>query len=353
MLRHEFLYDPIEKTADMKVEEFTKYTDINKSHNGRTDEDTIKEIKTEYFKFVANQMCTQEEQDHANEIWDFVSKKLEQNPGLAAFTLDYKGAESLYFFPWLKNVFLSPSAALEMAYGFGEDIYGNWNDDTLDDPIDFFIRNDPTFVYNRERQLYLADLATTIYDKAWYRSDGVPSKIVDFGAGHLAWARWGGFGFDPRYIQIYAYDKDPKIDPKEFFTDDPKDLGVHFEHGDLMEHVNDPAASGADLVILGGVVSYIPKTIFSQAVMMPIYHLLIPGGVFFFDLQIDCPYLRRSMSIFDWPKMYLTDDVPTAIKEIEALRSEFWQKGLKFSVEYAVDTYNASPSAVMVTMQKL
>lgn len=357
MQRHQYLHDPVERTADMNITEFTKYTDIVKNQIGPTENSLVKEIKDRYFKFVDSHSSTEEERSQATKAWEYVLPKIEINAGLANFILDYRGAESLYFFPWLINVSRSPSTALEMAYGAGEDIFGEWKYDVGEDPIDFFVKNDPTFVYNRERQLYVADLASSVYDNAIVTYEEHPRKIVDFGAGRLAWARWHGFKFASAYVCINAYDKDPSIDFNEIFNIDnaEESLGIRFKHGDLMTFVNDPEAAYADLAILGGVASYIHQKVFMQAVVMPIYHLLNRGGIFFFDLQIDCPYLRRSMAIFDWPKMYLDgrSSVAETIAEVEQMRKQFWHEGLKFGVEYAVDTYNESPSALMVTMQKL
>ena len=353
MIRHDYLYDPVERTADMNITEFTKYTEIANAQVGPTDDSIVAEIKDRYFKFIERQSCTNSERKHASSVWGIVASKIKSNAGLARFTLDYNGTESLCFFPWLINVSRSPSKALEMAYGAGEDIFGDWCDEITDDPIVFFVKNDPTFVYNRERQLYVADLAAAIVGNTPIH--GKPGKIVDFGAGRLAWARWHGFEPDSKFVNIYAYDRDSTIALEDLFHTSPERLGIKFKHGDLMEHVNSPEATHADLIILGGVASYIPKEIFSQAVVMPIYHLLNTGGTFFFDLQMDCPYLRRSMSIFDWPKMYLDgrDSAAKVIAEVEEMRKAFWHKGLKFSAEYTLDTYNESPSAVMVTMQKL
>lgn len=356
MLRHDFLTDHVKRTADMNITEFTKYTEITNNQVGPTNDQLVSEIKNRYSKFVSEHLSTEKDLHKAEEVWDFVSNKLKMNAGLARFTLDYKGMESLYFFPWLVNVFRSPSTALEMAYGAGEDIFGNWcSQIEEEDPIMFFVANDPTFVYNRERQIYVADLVSTIRDRAIERNDDKPAKIVDFGAGNMAWARWHGVKLDPKLMDIYAYDKDSSIKPELLFEKSPNELGIKFRHGDLMVYVNDPEAVNAELIILGGVATYIPKQIFSQAVLMPIYHLLKDGGMFFFDLQVDCPYLRRSMSIFDWPKMYLDgrENAVNAIAELEEMRKKLWQDGLKFSTEYAVDTYNEFPSAVMVTLQKL
>lgn len=350
MLRHLHLIDPVKRTKDMEVSEFTKYTHIRRAQVGRTDPKIVSDIKQEFY----DKHLKKTSQEELDKLWSFVGPKIEENAGLAQFILDYDGAGSEYFFPWLMNIFRSPSLALEMSYGAGTNLDGEWVEKIpKDDPIDFFVRNDPTFVYNRERQRYVADLVTTVQDNDFGCFEHL-SKVVDLGAGRLAWARWHNFQFKPENQTIMAFDKDPSIKAEELFPGKKlKDLGLTFKHGDLMVQVNNVDCREANLIILGGVKSYIRDDIFAQAVLMPVYHLLAPDGVFYFDIQVDCPYLQRSMSIFDWPEMYLPVSVEKAIASIENMRKSFWETGNKFSAEYAVDTYNESPTAIMVTMQKV
>ncbi|MBQ3292792.1 hypothetical protein IJG93_00575 [Candidatus Saccharibacteria bacterium] len=349
MFKHAYLSDPIERTDDMKVEAFSKYTEINRVEFS-TKPELVKEIKTQFFEFAESAKV---DEAMITKLWGFVGTKIKENPGLANFTLDYNGAKSNFFFPWLINIFRSPATALEMSYGAGTDLHGNWIRNVPEnDPIDYFVRNDPTFVYNRERQLYLANLASCLRDVAFDSDE--KKKIVDFGAGMLAWVRWHGFVPQPHQIEIYAYDKDPSIRPETLFPgEDLEALGIRYKHGDLMVQVRNHECDGADLAILGGVASYIPPDIFAEKVVKAIYALLNHGGIFFYDLQVKCPYLERSMSIFDWPTMYLADNVETAIKNVEKVRRRLWREGLKFAAEYAVDTYNENPSAVMIMLQKV
>ena len=354
MLRHSHLYDPINHDFVMKDEDFTKYVELCEKQVGPTPSEMVEEIKTKFMALAESLVNTDEEIAHVEKIWAFVEPKLQQNLGLAQFTLDYSGAESDFFFPWLISVFRSPAHALEMSYGAGYDLSGNWSIGTIGDPIELFVKNDPTFVYNRERQLRVADLASSIYDIAW--DSNSTRKIVDFGAGMMAWARWHGYDYrniDRSYVEIYAFDKDPTIKPDELFDVPLEDLGIHYKHGDLFSQIQNPICRSADLVILGGVASYIPSDVFAQKIIPAIYQLLSNEGSFFYDLQLDCPYLRRSIKLWDWPDMSLPDSATAAIDAVEAVRKNLWQNSIKFSAEYAVDTYNATPSAVMVTLTKL
>ncbi|MDO4753011.1 MAG: hypothetical protein Q4A36_02170 [Candidatus Saccharibacteria bacterium] len=350
MIRTRSVFDPVERTAAMRTDEFSKYVDINSASIGATDEKVVEDIRNIFFS-------SHSDIDVAllDDIWGIIGPKIIKNPGLAQFTLDYNGAGSDYFFPWLISVFTSPSKALEMAYGAGADLCGVWDLQILDsnDPIVPFVRNDPTFVYNRERQLHVADLATIISEQ-----NHSYTKVVDYGAGRLAWARW--HGYDPRekaWQAIYAFDSDLSIDPGELFGVNKETLesecNIHFKHGNLAEELVNPNCSNANLVVLGGVASYIPIEVFSERIIPAIYQLLIKNGVFFFDYQLDCPYLRRSMSIFDWPKMELFSSSTIAIETVESVRKKLWNNGIKFSAEYTLDTYNQHPSSVMITLQKV
>ena len=347
MLRHKLL-EPIKR--DYKEIEFAKYVEIHRQQTNPTDKDLADQLKDEFY--ASHESV---EQAKLDKIWKFVGPKVEANAGLAEFIRDYQGHKSEYFFPWLVNVFRSPATALEISYGAGPNLNGDWYEDILDtdDPIVPFIKDDPAFVYNRERQLIVADLASSIQDIGARELKKRPLKIVDFGAGRLAWIRRHGFSADPGLVQIYAFDRDPSIKPEQLFDEDLESLGVHFKHGDFTAQFNNPDCREADLIILGGVASYIPTSDFSLKIIPAIYNLLNPGGVFFFDLQIDCPCYQHSIDILDWPEFDLPASVSAAVDRVETIRKSLWLSGLTLNAEYQVDTYNKISSAVMITMQKI
>lgn len=349
MVRNSGISDPIQRTREMKEIEFTKYTDIREAQlasDTMTDTDLVDKIRKDFYM-----SHTDVNDKNLDKIWAVLGPKIGQNAGLAQFTLDYQGAESKYFFPWLKAVYTSPSRALEMSYGAGRDLNGTWVERTdTDDPIEGFVCDDPTFVYNRERQMYVADLVTTLQKKA---TKSAPSKVMDLGAGRLAWARWHGFKFDPSRQKIIACDTDNTITPEELFTYPLEELGITYKICDMSTVLTDTGYAGADLIMLGGVASYVRMEIFTQKIIPAVWRLLRNGGAFFFDLQADCPYLRRSMSIFDWPKMHFYGTAAETIALMEKIRKDLWKLGMKFGAEYTLDTYNAVPSSVMVLFTKL
>ena len=352
MIRTRRLVDPIESHRPVITKEFDfdRYVDIHKAQTEPTDTELVEKIKEQFY---SNNSSV--DKAKLDEIWKFVEEKVRNNAGLAEFTLDNDGAKSKYFFPWLINIFRSPATALEMSYGAGPSLDGDWNDDILgsdpEDPLVPFILDDPAFVYNRERQLYVADLASEFQENAW--STNTCAKIVDFGAGRLAWVRHHGFEIGSGFEYIYAFDKDPYIDPSALFDEDLETLGIRYKHGDLVAQFTNHECRDADLVILGGVASYIQPDVFADKVIPAIYTLLNPQGAFFFDLQTETPCYRHSMDILDWPEFALPDSPAKIIDHVEGVRRVLWTKGMKFSAEYKVDTYNKIPSAVMITLQKL
>ena len=357
MLRHTDLFDPVERLETPADFNFERYIEIDKKQKTPTGAGFVESIKREFYEAGSEANI-----GNLDKIWSFVGPRVEQKQCLAEFIKDFRATESKYFFPWLIDLSKSPSEALEMSYGAGHDLNGEWHKDILesDDRIVPFILGDPAFIYNRERQLYVADLVASIIEDCYYGITNV-SKIIDFGAGRMAWARYhglelGNFYARSGYADIYAFDQDKSINPEELFVDEAmtlEELGIKYEHADLASQLTNPALKEADLIILGGVVSYIPTEVFVGKIIPAIYGLLGSNGVFFFDKQIDCPCLQWSMRVFDWPDMYLPANVTEAIYTTEQARIALWEKGFKFSAEYAIDTYNNPPTAIMVTLQKV
>ena len=287
-------------------------------------------------------------------IWTFMYPMLSRNEALAQFILDYGGAESDYFFPWLMSVATSPSEALELSYNAGRNLNGEWVANIPEtDKINYFVLNLPTLAFNRERQQKVAELVRNNQDE--FRLSG--SKVVDLGAGRMAWARhpeYTGFGFRPRIQKIFACDKDPNIQPEELFR--PKTLtqvGVSYKQGDIMMELQSADCANASLVILQGVASYYPISVFRETIVKPVYHNLRKGGSFFFDLQLNHISYEWSVKVFNWPEMELPEKASDAIDVVQAMRTTLWNEGMRFEATYMLDNYHASPLSVMVLFKKI
>ena len=119
-----------------------------------------------------------------------------------------------------------------------------------------------------------------------------------------------------------------------------------------MEQLSNPKFDDADVIILGGVASYIEPDIFYGKIIPAIWMLLKPGGVLFFDIQTDTPCYRHSMDILGWQTFALPKDPATVMATVEEAKKKLWKNSIRFGTGYAVDTYNKTPSAVMVTLTK-
>lgn len=346
MLRHDIV-DPIAKEG--KDIEFAKYVEMHQNQTGPTNEKLYQTIHDEFYDAHRDI-----DRLHLDEIWEFIGPKVANNTGIAEFIKDNDGHLSNYFFPWLINVFRSPATALEMSYGEGPGLDGVWNDDIIqtDDPLVPFIKDDPAFVYNRERQMRVADIAMSIYDEAW--DTQTEAKIVDFGAGRLAWYRHHySVLYDTYWIQLHAFDKDPTIHIDMILGQNYDDEHIYYEKNDFTSELTNPKLKESKLILLGGVASYTEPEVFARKIVPSFHSLLKDKGIFFFDMQLDCPCYRHSMDILGWPKFSVPNKSSEVIDKVEAMRSELWKNGIKFSAEYNTDTFNSIPSSVMITFQKM
>ena len=289
-----------------------------------------------------------------DKIWAFMYPMLSRNEALTQFVLDYGGAESDFFFPWVMSVATSPSEALELSYNAGKNLNGEWVDSIPEtDKINYFVLNLPTLAFNRERQSKVAELVRANQDE--FRIDG--SKVVDLGAGQMAWARhseYTGFSFKPTAQKIIACDRDPNIQPENLFA--PRTLeqvGVVYKQSDIMMELQDADCTDASLMVLQGVASYYPIGVFKEAIVKSVYRNLRKGGGFFFDLQLNHISYEWSVKVFGWPEMELPEKASDAIDVVQAMRTALWNEGMKFEATYMLDNYHASPLSVMVLFKKI
>lgn len=349
MIKHRSLYNPIEKGEGITDEFFKKYIEISDKQrkSSSAPQKLIEEVKSRFYDSHADV-----KKAYLDKTWAFMYEMLKKNEALSQFIIDNGGAESSYFFPWVMAVAKSPSEALELSYNAGRNLCGEWvSKIPEDDNINFFVHNLPTLAYNRERQLRVADLVMTDRDMT---AVDETSKVMDLGAGRMAWARYHGFTFNPKVQQIYACDTDPAIQPKKLFNKTGlKEINLVYEQKDIMSELKSPSTEDPSLVILQGVASYYPMEMFVEAIVKPVYGLLKVGGSFFFDLQLNHISYEWSVKVFGWPAMKLPNKASDAIDIVEAVRKKLWCDGMKFSAEYALDTYNESALSVMILLTKL
>ena len=349
MLINRELFNPIVLGDGIPDEMFAKYIAIRDKQYKLVP--TTPELTTEVRRLFYESHAKNTAEEALNKVWTFIYPIVSHNEALAQFVLDNGGAQSEFFFPWVMAVATSPSEALELSYNAGRNLSGEWvSNIPEEDNVNYFVHNLPTLAFNRERQFKVADLVTTDREIA----GGRRSKVIDLGAGRMAWARHHGFKFKPRLQTIIACDKDPSIRPDELFNGRRlEEIGLVYKHCDMMTELQNGDCAGASLVILQGVASYYPIGVFREAIVKPIYNNLRIGGSFFFDLQLNHISYEWSVKVFGWPEMELPESASAAIDVVEMLRKTLWDEGMKFQAEYMLDTYNASPLSVMVLLTKI
>ena len=348
MLMNKEIFNPIAIRGGIPDEVFAKYITIRDRQYKLvpTMPSLTSEIKQIFYgshEYV--------DRENLDKMWTFMYPMVSHNEALAQFILDNGGAESDYFFPWVMSVATSPSEALELSYNAGRDLNGEWIASIPPtDEIGYFVFNLPTLAFNRERQFRVADFVTS--DRAIFGDTG--AKVIDLGAGRMAWARHHGFIFKPELQKIIACDRDPTIQPDELFL--PKSLGqigLTYKRSDIMMELQDTDCTNASFIILQGVASYYPIGVFMESIVKPVYANLRKGGSFFFDLQLNHISYEWSVKVFGWPEMCLPNSASAAIDTVEEMRHELWKDGMKFRPEYMLDTYNSSPLSVMVLFTKI
>lgn len=348
LLHNRELFQPIKKTEEIQDEMFQKYIDIrDKQYNLMpTTFEIIEEVRKKFFNSHPDVP-----KERLMQMWEFMRNPIQMNEALARFVLDFGGAESDFFFPWLIAVAHSPSEALELSYNAGRNLTGEWFDNIpADDKIEYFVKNLPTLAYNRERQLTVADLVMTDRE---ITSVGEKSVVLDLGAGRMAWARHHGFKFKSRLQSVWACDLDKNIHPERLFNSSLAELGITYEQANILTELTELADASVSLAILQGVASYYPMDVFRERIMRPLYHGLRDGGHFFFDLQLNHISYEWSVKVFSWPEMKLPASAAEAIDKVEQLRKQLWSNGMKFQAEYILDTYNATPLSVMIVFTKI
>lgn len=374
------LRNPIEVEQPMQKHEFTKYIKIcaEQRESGKpTDPEIIEEIHRSFY--ASHPLVNKKKLD---DLWEKVEPWLLESEGLAQSILDYDGEKSDYFFAWLVSMHTSMSMALEAAYNAGYDLEGNWvTDIPHEDSMSYYVYNEPPYVSARRRGSWAATLAASTIDavlaanlaaqsdilkmrlepgrdkvidaKVRAENAGRKAKIVDLGAGRMAWARWHGLELNPDLVEIIASDRDETIVPEDLFPGGPEKYGIKYERANLFEQLKNPECQHADLVLLLGVASYYPREALVE-VFKGVYELLNPGGEFACDFQVNGLPLQRSTKVFGWPELKLKDTVAETIEVIEGLRAELWEAGVTFDVSYRPDIYdNRFQSAVIVTLTKV
>ena len=180
---------------------------------------------------------------------------------------------SEFFIPWVA-VCVPRSIALEVVYGYGIDIYGNYREIPQSDPFYYFTYKNELFNAIAERGIATVDFLTETH----------PKKIAFLAAGMAPEFRHLNLTLDSDQEAILA-DNDPTIDSVSLLKDLPdKDRITYLEGeaGNLTKVLSSGALKGCDVIVANGIMCYIWDK-FPQ-VLGAVKQLLNPGGTFIFEL---------------------------------------------------------------------
>lgn len=234
-------------------------------------------------------------------------EKARGNKGLYQFFLDY-GMYSDFFIPWLMKI---PNAiSLEVAFGYGYNIDGEWCHILFNDAFYWWIIREGMFIYLRERAVNTAKL---IQDR---------ENVLILGAGYLPELRY--VGYEPAIAgggtqKIVAVDSDASIPGSKLLSESlakVPNVSVDYRTGNLINALKD-GTELHDAVIMNGVMSYCYDK------MLDILWLAIGrlkyGGTFMFDLQLKEWNIVRDALVFDWktdPPMKLIENEQEVINQV-------------------------------------
>ncbi|MBQ6127644.1 class I SAM-dependent methyltransferase [Candidatus Saccharibacteria bacterium] len=177
---------------------------------------------------------------------------------------------SEFFIPWVA-VEVPRSIALEVVYGYGLDIYGNYREIPKTDPFFYFVYKNELFTAIAERGIATTEILNELK----------PKRLAFLAAGMAPEFRHLGYCLEPDQ-QAILVDNDPTINSTELLKDLPFKNQITYLEENLTKAITMPELSGQDAIVANGIMCYIWEK-FPQ-ILAAIKALLKPGGTFIFEL---------------------------------------------------------------------
>ena len=266
-----------------KEELFTKYTESI----GYRDANYLWEKIKEYHNLDDPEKSEGEIQFAKRTCDKFVKLAIE-NPPLYDFVLDTDCDEywdiidpeekvknrcrlaSEFFIPWVA-IEVPRAIALEVVYGYGLDIYGEYRKIPETDPFFYFVYKNDLFKAIAERGIITID---------WLNHTSA-KKIGFLAAGMAPEFRHLGLELE-RDQEAILIDNDPTINPDELFKDLPFKNQITYIQEDLTKAIAESELKDSDVVVANGIICYVWDK-FPQ-ILGAIKNQLKPHGTFIFEL---------------------------------------------------------------------
>lgn len=178
---------------------------------------------------------------------------------------------SEFFIPWVA-VEVPRSIALEVVYGYGLDIYGEYRKIPTSDPFNYFVYKNELFAAIAERGLKTIDLLENKLR---------PRNILFLAAGMAPEFRHLSYELK-RGQKAILVDNDKTINVNDLLSPISCNKQITYIQEDLIEAIKRPELKNQDVIIANGIMCYLWQS-FPQ-ILATIKGLLKPRGSFIFEL---------------------------------------------------------------------
>lgn len=176
---------------------------------------------------------------------------------------------SSFFIPWIA-VEVPRSIALEVVYGYGLDLYGNYREIPKSDPFFYFTYKNDLFAAIAERGIKTTELLRELN----------PKKILFLAAGMAPEFRHLGFTLHENQ-QATLVDNDPTINSIELLKDVPFKENITYLNENIISAIVRPELKNQNAIVANGIICYLWEEI--VLILSAIYNMLDSGGSFIFE----------------------------------------------------------------------
>ena len=177
---------------------------------------------------------------------------------------------SEFFIPWVA-VEVPRSIALEVVYGYGLDIYGNYREIPKTDPFFYFVYKNDLFAAIAERGIATTRILNELK----------PRKMAFLAAGMAPEFRHLGYTLK-RGQKAILIDNDPTINSTDLLKDLPFKNNITYLEENITTAITNPELKGQDVIVANGIICYVWDK-FPQ-ILGAVKNLLNPHGTFIFEL---------------------------------------------------------------------
>ena len=230
--------------------------------------------------------------------WDLIDpeRKVEKRSRLA----------SEFFIPWVA-VEVPRSIALEVVYGYGLDLYGNFRKIPKEDPFNYFVYKNELFAAIAERGIMTTSILRALH----------PEKTLFLAAGMAPEFRHLGYTLGKNQTAILV-DNDHTINSEDLLKDLPFKNQITYIEENLATAILRPDLHRQNVVVANGIICYVWDKF--QQILTAVKSLLKPGGHFIFEVYPKHWEWARNRDIKGYYlPLHLFENCDEALTEVEGI----------------------------------